>query len=192
MNKKETRERLRSMRWGLTADEQARAAHALAAQIADYAPYRAAHTVMAYMACRGELSLEAVIGDVLASGRRLALPRCEAPGIMTARLVKSMDDLSSGTYGLLEPKADCPIVDPGEINLVFVPGAAFDREGHRIGQGGGYYDRFLKECSAHRAGVCHGFALLDSVPWEAHDETMDDVITPDGIISMGKQYDRRT
>ena len=95
-------------------------------------------------------------------------------------------DLESGAYGLMEPKEDCAIADPQRIDLILVPGTAFDREGGRIGQGAGYYDRFLETRGALRVGVCHSFALLERVPCEMHDAAMDYVITPGGIIRTGR------
>lgn len=137
---------------------------------------------MAYVACRGELSLEAVIRDIPARGRRLVLPRCEAPGIMTARQVRCAQDLVPGRFGLLEPSDGCGVVAPQEIDLILTPGTAFDRLGGRLGQGGGYYDRFLPQTHALRAGVCHDAALLDAVPTLAHDARMDVVFTPGGAV----------
>ena len=173
------------MRRAWPAKEQEAAARAVAAWVTAFEPYKKAHTVMAYIACRGELSLEYVIRDALVSGKTLLLPRCETPGIMTARKVRSMDDLMPGTYGLLEPKRDCPVWEPERIDLIFAPGVVFDREGHRIGQGGGYYDRYLQKSSALRAGICHDFAVMDAVPCEVHDERMHFVITPGGILCPG-------
>ena len=133
MNKRELRVRMRGMRRELPAIEQEEAARSVFERIVAYEPYRQAGTVMAYAAVRGELSLAPVIEDILASGRALLLPRCEAPGIMTARRIRSLDDLAPGTYGLPEPKESCEIADPSEIDLIFVPGVAFDGEGHRLG-----------------------------------------------------------
>lgn len=184
MNKAELRTLMRAERRALPDAAQDEAARAVFAQIRTFEPYRRARTVMAYMACRGELSLEAVIRDALQSGKTLLLPRCESPGVMTARRIHDMDDLVPGAYGLPEPEEDCGIVQPQDIDLILVPGVAFDRMGHRLGQGGGYYDRLLRESRALRVGVCHDFALLDSVPYEAHDVNMDMIITPGGIIRM--------
>lgn len=178
---------MRSLRRMLSPQEQDVAAKKLFAQMQAFDPYRQARMTMAYMACRGEISLAPAIADMLESGRTPVLPRCEAPGLMTARRIRAVNDLMPGAYGLLEPGERCEIVRPEEIDLILVPGTAFDREGHRLGQGGGYYDRFLKESRALRAGVCHEFALLDSVPFEAHDEIMDYIITPCGIIRTGRK-----
>lgn len=185
MNKDQLRRALRAQRRLLPPEAQETAARAVHAQLAAFEPYRQARCIMAYMAVRGELSLEYVIRDILLSGRTLILPRCEAPGIMTARRIADEGDLICGTYGLMEPDARCEIVSPDSIGLILVPGVAFDHAGHRLGQGGGYYDRFLKESAALRVGICHDGALVDHVPHEAHDEMMAYIITPGGIIRTG-------
>ena len=170
------------MRRSLSPEEQHSAAQGVHEQLQSFAPYEEAECVMAYIACRGELSLAPVIKDVLASGRTLVLPRCEAPGVMTARRITSLSQLAPGSHGLMEPDAACGIVPKDRIDLILVPGTAFDRDGNRLGQGGGYYDRFLSETNAYFAGVCHAQALLALVPAGAHDIRMDAVITPEAIF----------
>ena len=173
MNKDELRHALRARRRALSQEEQRRASLAVLERVRAFAPYREARSVMAYMACRGELDLSPVLLDALAQGKTLLLPRCEAPGIMTARRV--------------EPAQCCAVFPPEEINLIFVPGTAFDALGGRLGQGGGYYDRFLARTKALRAGVCHDFALIARVPAQAHDMRMDCIFTPGGMRCTGGQ-----
>ena len=176
---------MRAMRRALSQPEQEAAARAVDAQLSAFEPYRAARVVMAYMAFRGELSLEPLIQRAMEEGKTLVLPRCESDGIMTARRLRAMSELSPGAYGLLEPDASCEIIAPAQIDLILVPGVAFDRMGHRLGQGAGYYDRFLPQTQAVRVGVCHDFALLEHVPVKAHDIPMDYVMTTGGMIAAG-------
>ena len=178
---------MRARRKALTQRRQNEDAQAALAQLEGFAPLAQARCVMAYMAVRGELSLEPVIRMILESGRTLALPRCEAPGVMTARRVGAFSELEIGAYGLPEPGSGCAVIPPEEIDLAFVPGTAFDAQGRRLGQGGGYYDRFLSGTRALRVGVCHGFALVDSVPVQAHDLNMHHILTPGGIIACGRE-----
>lgn len=186
MNKDELRREMRARRRALSEAEQRSAAQDVCACVRTFAPYLQARSVMAYMACRGELDLAPVMEDALARGKTLLLPRCEENGRMTARQVTALTQLRPGAYGLMEPDEACEIFPPEEIGLIFVPGTAFDRVGGRIGQGGGYYDRFLCGTKALRAGVCHDFALLPGVPVQAHDVSMEYIITPDGIIRAGE------
>lgn len=106
---------------------------------------------------------------------------------MHGHRVDAPDRLVKGAYGILEPGAGCPRVEPEEIDLIFVPGTAFDVRGHRIGQGGGYYDRYLNRTRAVRVGVCHDFALLSAVPSEAHDARMDIVVTPGRTVIIREE-----
>ena len=187
MNKDELRHAMRARRRALSQEEQRRASLAVLERVRAFAPYREARSVMAYMACRGELDLSPVLLDALAQGKTLLLPRCEAPGIMTARRVTELSQLAAGAYSLMEPAQCCAVFPPEEINLIFVPGTAFDALGGRLGQGGGYYDRFLARTKALRAGVCHDFALIARVPAQAHDMRMDCIFTPGGMRCTGGQ-----
>ena len=192
MNKDELRHAMRARRRALSQEEQRRASLAVLERVRAFAPYREARSVMAYMACRGELDLSPVLLDALAQGKTLLLPRCEAPGIMTARRVTELSQLAAGAYGLMEPAQCCAVFPPEEINLIFVPGTAFDALGGRLGQGGGYYDRFLAQTRGLRVGVCHDFALLERVPTMAHDVRMDAILTPGAWIDCRPEEDRRT
>ena len=175
------RARMRAMRRALSQEEQLAATRAVCDHLRSTPAFVRARTVMAYVAARGELSLEPLLQELLCSGRILCLPRCGEAGRMSARRVTALSQLVPGTYGLLEPGGDCPEIAPEAIDVVLVPGTAFDAGGGRIGQGGGYYDRFLPGTRAYRIGVCHDFALLGSVPVQAHDQRMDAVVCPSGL-----------
>jgi len=181
-DKRTLREKMRAMRKGLSSEAQRCAGEAVFERVIGFAPYQNARCVMAYIACRGELSLAPVIEDILARGKTLALPRCEEGRLLTARKITTLDALVPGMFGLMEPAKSAEIVPPEKIDLIFVPGTAFDRALYRLGQGGGYYDRFLGGTDALRVGLCHDMALLESVPREAHDMRMDAVITPGAAI----------
>ena len=142
--------------------------------------FRQAKTVMAYAAIPPEVKLAPVLEAILAAGKTLILPRCEADGIMTARRIDDLRQLISGAYGIPEPKPDAPVVSAAEIDLVLVPGLAFDRTGRRLGRGKGYYDRFLADFRGKTMGICG--QLMPEIPVEQHDITMDAVATEHGII----------
>lgn len=178
------RRAMRRKRKALEKAQQREASLAVCAHLAALPGFGQAQTVMAYMACGGEISLLPLMKQLLAGSGALALPRCEGPGRMTARLVHSLDALVPGEYGIPAPRADCPVLAEEEIDVILVPGTAFGRDGGRIGQGGGYYDRFLPRTGALRVGVCHDFALLERVPAQAHDQKMDLIVTPSGVTGM--------
>ena len=177
-----TRCEMRAERAALGADEQTRASHAVFARLHESDVYRRARVVMGYAAVRGELSVDALMRDALASGKTLVLPRCAPGGRMTARRVRELSALTAGMYGVPEPREDAEQVLPAQIDLILVPGVAFGRGGERLGQGGGYYDRFLPESLAFRLGICHGFALHRCLAQRAHDVRMHAVLTPEEWI----------
>lgn len=142
--------------------------------------FRQANNVMAYAAIPPETDLSSVLEEILTAGKTLVLPRCEQGGIMTARRIDDLRQLISGAYGIPEPKPDAPVVSASEIDLILVPGLAFDRTGRRLGRGKGYYDRFLADFHGKTMGICG--QLMPVVPVEQHDITMDAVATDHGII----------
>ena len=96
---------------------------------------------------------------------------------MEARLVQRDSTLVRHPYGMLEPGPDCPLIPPDQIDLVLVPGLAFDRSGGRLGRGGGYYDRWLAGFSGITAALCRDGLLMEAIPRLPHDLGVDLVIT---------------
>lgn len=149
-------------------------------QILNHPWFREAGSVMAYSALPGEVDLTTVLQEVLAQGKTLLLPRCGETGLMTARRVLDLADLETGKFGIREPSGDAPVFPVGKIDLILVPGLAFDSRCRRLGRGGGYYDRFLTGCTGKTMGICQ--ILLPEVPVEEHDIKMNAVITADRIF----------
>ncbi len=158
-----------------TVDDAALCRHVLESEW-----FRQAKTIMAYAAISTEVDLSPVLKATLADGKTLILPRCEAGGIMTARRIDDFSQLTTGTYGIPEPNPDAPMVPAAEIDLILVPGMAFDALGRRLGRGKGYYDRFLVDFHGKTMGICG--QLMAEVPVEQHDITMDAVAVDRGII----------
>jgi len=110
----------------------------------------------------------------------LAFPVCD-PDDRTMRFYTSeLRPTHEGAHGVREPARDSP-VHPSLLDFIIVPGLAFDPSGHRLGQGAGYYDRFLARfCKAiPRVGVCYTDELVDAIPFAPHDVRMTHVVTPD-------------
>lgn len=174
MSAQEIRARMRSLRRALGREATDVLSAALCARIRALAPYQEAKTVMLYCAVRGEISPMQLIGE---RKKRFCLPRVEADGDMSARLYTG-EALQPGALGIPACAPDAPCVAPEEIDLILVPGTAFDREMGRIGQGGGYYDRFLQRTRAVRVGLLYDFQLLERVPWHEGDMPMHALCTP--------------
>ena len=176
------RDQMRALRASLCAEEQKRASHSVCMRVSSAEVYRRSGVVMAYAAVRGELNIDELMLDAIRRGKTLLLPRCTAHGHMTAHRVSDFSQLHPGMFGILQPPEEAETIEPQGIDLVLVPGVAFGKSGERIGQGGGYYDRFLPASPAFLLGVCHGFALKDELVQRAHDVRMNAVVTPESWI----------
>lgn len=92
------------------------------------------------------------------------------------------ESLQSGIFGILEPRYTGITIPEQEIDLIIVPGVAFDRQLNRLGRGKGYYDRLLSSIQAPKVGICFNFQLIEEVPTEPFDKQMDILITEKEIL----------
>jgi 5-formyltetrahydrofolate cyclo-ligase len=148
-----------------------------------------ARSAMLYLPAKGEVDTWPLLEHFWSRGGEVLLPRCRrgSPGIMDAIAVASRADLAPGRFGLTEPRADLPRRVPAPApEIVLVPALAFDRNGNRLGFGGGYYDRFLPTLAGGPwlVGLAYAFQLLDSVPVEPWDCPVHAVVTPEEIIHV--------
>jgi len=145
--------------------------------------YAAAKCVMFYVDVRSEVRTRQALPDALASGKKIVVPYC-VDGELELFWLQNMDELSLGRYRILEPKAelrDVPAkkVDVSELDLVMVPGVAFDRTGARMGHGKGYYDKLLEHARPDTPLVALAFEcqLFPEIPTASHDVFMDKIVT---------------
>lgn len=145
--------------------------------------YRAAKTVMSYVAVRGEVDLHALQADVEAQGKRLVYPFCTSNTEMEALLPAGASAWRKGMYDIPEPVPEqSEVIDPREIDLVLCPCTAFDAECHRMGMGAGYYDRFLPRCArAAVVAVAYETQKQPSLSAGVWDYPMDAVITQQNV-----------
>lgn len=102
---------------------------------------------------------------------------------MTLSHLKSWEDLSIGSYGILEPRiGKIRKTNPKDIDLFIVPGVAFDKYGNRVRHGKGYYDRLLEKTKSTIVGLCFEFQLVEKIPIEPHDKPVDIILTENRII----------
>lgn len=99
------------------------------------------------------------------------------------RMARLPAELKKGRFGILEPAVPA-FATEDELDLILVPGVAFDRAGHRIGHGGWFYDRLLPQYRAMCAGICFDFQCLEAVPAEEHDVRMNWVVTETQILKI--------
>lgn len=179
----------------LSPEEVAGRSEAIIKRLFSLERFGQAKTVMAYMSFRNEVSTEQLIVQCLRSGKKVVVPRVEkstpdaSGGVVKSLGVYELKEagkhMTAGYMGIAEPDASVlRRVDPLEIDLVAVPGVAFDRSRNRIGYGGGYYDRFLRTLRPDclKAGVAFELQLFDSLPAAEYDLPVDIIVTEERII----------
>jgi len=137
-----------------------------------------AKTVVAYYSLEDEVDTHGLIDELLAEGKTVFLPKVVSDYEMVLCKYTGTESLQKGAFGIMEPIGDEMTIGTN-IDVVLVPGMAFDEKGHRLGRGKGYYDRFLStlpEPHPHLIGVCFDFQKVDSVPTEACDIPVDLVV----------------
>jgi 5-formyltetrahydrofolate cyclo-ligase len=139
--------------------------------------YQSANVIFGFVGTVAEIDTRPIIERALASGKIVCVPLCIGPGIMETRAITGMNELEAGAYGILEPRADCPTIDAEKIELALVPCISCDRNCDRLGQGGGFYDRFMEHGRFPKIALCREALLLDKVPTEPWDLPVDAVVT---------------
>ncbi len=135
--------------------------------------------ILLFFPTDGEPNLVPLIEELLGQ-REIYLPKIEGNRLSACRLT-DMSLLKRGKYGIMEPEP-CERVNPRDLELVVVPGIAFDRQGYRLGFGKGFYDKFLSNTVALKVGVLYSFQLVEFVPRDTWDIPMDVLITEEGTL----------
>ncbi len=191
--KAQLRARVLAARDALTPHARAAASLQLDARVQALPEWQAACTVLLYLGIRTEYDPRRLAEQVLASGRQLVLPRIlRQSHTLEIRAVSDLQlDLQPGVWGLQEPDpARCALVAPAALDLVLVPGVAYDLSGGRIGYGAGYYDRLLADpaLQAPRISALFREQLVSAVPREPHDLPVDVLVLPDGMLRVPGRF----
>lgn len=175
--------RRQALDWLATLSSQARIAgdEALFRRFLALPQIESVRTVLLYHGMDTEPDTVRLLPPLWDIGKQVCLPRCLPGNQMEARLVQRDSTLVRHPYGMLEPGPDCPLIPPDQIDLVLVPGLAFDRSGGRLGRGGGYYDRWLAGFSGITAALCRDGLLMEAIPRLPHDLGVDLVVTETGL-----------
>lgn len=139
--------------------------------------YRAAAGIFCYYSIGSEPDTHRIIGHAFGAGKRVFLPRILGKGVMEAVEIQDLQDLHPGRLNIPEPVGPASEEPMKPSFLVLVPGLAFSKRGYRLGQGGGYYDRYLAASKAVTAGLCRERFLMDTLPLEPHDVKVHVLVT---------------
>lgn len=146
--------------------------------------YKKAKNIFIYISYSSEIDTKEIINYALDDGKTIFVPRTEfKTKLMDAVKITSFNNMIEDRYGILEPSKQEPYIQPEQLDLIVVPGIAFDKEGGRTGYGAGYYDRYFKKISKERAekikkvALAYDFQVIDKVPIDEQDVRIDCVIT---------------
>lgn len=181
-DKNELRYKMKQLRVILPEKERKTAAEEVFERLEKTAAFLIADRILMYHSLPDELYTHGFLRK-WAGRKKFYLPRVN--GVDLEVLPYEESRLELGSFHIEEPTGK-DITDPSEIELVVVPGVAYDRKGRRLGRGKGFYDRFLQHTKATKIGVGYEFQLVDELPVESHDISMDMVITQKRTIIVKK------
>ena len=179
MDKKELRRYIREQKRHFTQQQLGEMSLSIMSSVLTHPRIQEADTILMYHSLPDEVDTHSALDQLLAMGKKVFLPKVVSDTEMTIHEYTGADSLQpSEPYGILEPTTPELSIINCQLSIAIVPGMAFDKQGHRLGRGKGYYDRFLSRIpNIYKIGVCFPFQMLESIPSESTDVVMDEVIT---------------
>lgn len=159
----------------------------IAANVRRLNEYSPAKTLLVYVSTPIEVETKLIIENAWADGKKVAVPRC-IPDTrdMEFHYISSFDELSPGSFSVLEPDPSLPIVTDFTDCLMIVPGMQFDMNGYRLGYGKGYYDRYMVRFNGRSAGICYSNELRPYMHHGRYDRSVDIIVTDKKIKTCRK------
>ena len=172
--RKETRSKLNNQ----TLEEALAKSRAIKEKLFRLSEFKLARLVMLYASMEDEVSTKDMIEEALEMGKRVVLPRSVGQEIVPKE-IKKYADLEKASFGIYQPREELRNVNPKEIDLVIVPGVAFDEKNTRLGRGKGCYDRFLSKLPGDKVtvGLAFDFQIVQNLPKDSHDIPVSKVLT---------------
>lgn len=173
---------------GMPADLAARDSDHVCSTLQSKSAWECALSVLLYVPLKGEVDIFPLIQKGLTASKVVCLPRFDAGSnsYSAVRVSSPQTELIAGPFGVLEPVPSAEVVPLNQLDLVVVPGLAFDMCGYRLGRGRGFYDRILASVVGIKCGVAFDQQLLSSLPAEPHDVLMSTLLTPTRWLTFGQ------
>ena len=177
MNERELlRKQMKALRESMSALQVLEMSARICERVIALPEYHAARRIFCYHSLPMEVQTGGLIREILRAGKELYLPVTGADNNMTAIRLRDPEKVHKGAFRVMEPDGD-EAIDPSELDLILTPGLAFDRAGGRIGYGAGCFDRFLPQCRGPIVALALEMQLVDHVPMQPHDVSVDLVVT---------------
>lgn len=147
--------------------------------------YKNGENIFVYIGFNSEIDTKIFINEALKDRKRIYVPKVIGREMILIK-INSLENLVTNKYGILEPIGDKSDLDVNNLDLIIMPGVAFDRNGNRIGYGGGYYDRFLEGENIHckRVALAYDFQILDNIESEEHDIKVNYIISEKRVLEI--------
>lgn len=175
MNKKELRREIMAKKRSMSLEEIESKSTRLAQMLYQTDAYRNAKTLYGYMPYNQEVRTVPILEQAMCDGKRVAVPKVYGEE-MRFLYVQDLTAMEKSSFGIPEPVANEPVADDPTA-LVLMPGLAFDPAGHRVGYGGGFYDKFLQQETQHpTVALCYDFQMLPQLDTQEHDVPVDWVL----------------
>ena len=189
MTRKEEKQQLRAIVRRMAGELSDRYRRSSSASIAGHLlampEYQSSETVFCFVGTAREIDTTPILEHALASGKRLCVPLCTKPGHMELREISALCQLNTGSYGILEPSADAPVIRVDDVDFAIIPCLTCNHLGQRLGKGGGYYDRFLSHYRGGTVMLCREKLIREEIPVEPHDYPIPWVLTEKGLYEDG-------
>jgi 5-formyltetrahydrofolate cyclo-ligase len=190
MTKQDVRKKIKSTLSNMKRDDRKAKSERIASGLFSLEAWKNARAVLTFLSLDEEINTDGIIKKSGSDEKLVLIPRVSGHELVFHPLRDNMR-YTNHKLGMREPHIDEPVVETGKLAspfIIVVPGLAFDREKHRLGRGGGFYDRFLKNLRQQAGidftaiGVCFSEQLLETIPFFEHDESVDIVVTENCII----------
>jgi 5-formyltetrahydrofolate cyclo-ligase len=174
------RKEIRARLVGLTPAQRAAASSHACALLEKQAVWKQAKVIFFYAPLPEELDIWPLVRDSTAAGKTVALPRFDSATqrYVACQIEDLSKDLAHGQFGIREPGGHCIAVPPNRLDLILVPGVAFDVHGRRLGRGKGFYDQMLASVRGTTCGVAFDEQIVEAIPVEPHDVHLNCILTP--------------
>ena len=186
--KKKLREKIRAQIRTFSPEEKERSDARIFRAVQSLSLYQRAKVIFVYVSLDWEIDTHALIKEALSSGKTVAVPKCVPGGRMEVYRLDDFHQLKAQTLGILEPGDGMERIAEGSLELALIPCLSCTRDGIRLGQGGGYYDRFLTDKPwIDKVALCRESLLSKNLPCEEHDIRMDAVLTETAFLRRKEQ-----
>jgi 5-formyltetrahydrofolate cyclo-ligase len=179
--KKTLRKKVLAVRDGLLPGQRTEKSREIEERLFSLPEFKSARTIMFFASFRSEVETAPMIRRALASGKRIILPKVKSKELELFEIRNFDSDVSSGAWGIPEPRETAP-VKLGEIDIIIVPGAAFDEQGSRLGYGAGFYDKLLSEFKKLTVALAFEEQIVSAVPTASHDIPIKKIVTDKRVI----------